>query len=153
MSRPTTGNAADSFKEKPGIMLDGREIGSSNASIVPGRNVAFQPPSRYMTTHTMEIDDYFAGPRDMQKHSKLPFFMRIHGSVLPRMILPLSFVGLWATTITCISKLTNANLGMIRIAIPAGRSFTNSTRHRHRVVNRFGFRGRFRTVLQVCDGV
>lgn len=50
----------------------------------------------------LELDDYFAGPRDMQKHSKLPFFMRIHGSVMPKMILPLSWVGIWATLITCL---------------------------------------------------
>jgi putative membrane protein len=30
--------------------------------------------------------------------------MRMHGSVLPRMILPLTFAGGWATLITCLSK-------------------------------------------------
>lgn len=50
----------------------------------------------------MDIDDYFSGPRDMQKHSKLPYFMRVHGSVLPKMILPLTFVGVWCTAIQCI---------------------------------------------------
>lgn len=38
----------------------------------------------------------------MQKHSKLPFFMRVHGSVMPKMILPLTFVGLWATAVTLV---------------------------------------------------
>lgn len=71
----------------------------------PGRNIAYQPPSRYHTTHNLDIDAYFQGPRDMNKHSKLPFFMRIHGSVLPKMILPLSFVAVWATAITLISQL------------------------------------------------
>ena len=36
----------------------------------------------------------------MDKHSKLPYFLRLHGSVLPKMILPLLFVGVWASIIT-----------------------------------------------------
>lgn len=31
-------------------------------------------------------------------------FLRLHGSITPEMILPLIFVGAWATVITCISK-------------------------------------------------
>ncbi|XMA13536.1 hypothetical protein WAI453_006327 [Rhynchosporium graminicola] len=50
------------------------------------------------------LEDYFVGPRNMDSHSKLPFFMRMHGSVTPRMLLPLAMVGGWATCITCISK-------------------------------------------------
>lgn len=38
----------------------------------------------------------------MSKHSKWPFFMRMHGSVLPKMILPLLIVTLWSTLITCL---------------------------------------------------
>lgn len=93
--------------EKPSTNHDSREVASSNGSStakIPARNVAFQPPSRYQTQRSLDIDDYFAGPRDMQKHSKLPLFMRIHGSVMPKMILPLTFVGAWATAITCISE-------------------------------------------------
>lgn len=41
---------------------------------------------------------------DPNAHSKFPYFMRLHGSVMPRMILPLLFVSGWVTTITCISK-------------------------------------------------
>ena len=44
------------------------------------------------------------GPLDLDAHSKLPFFMRMHGSVLPRMILPLIMITAWASLITCISK-------------------------------------------------
>lgn len=40
----------------------------------------------------------------MAKHSKWPFFMRMHGSVLPKMLVPLIVVSLWSTAITCISK-------------------------------------------------
>jgi len=42
---------------------------------------------------------------DPSKHSDLPYYLRIHGSVLPKMILPLLFVGGWATAVTLISKL------------------------------------------------
>ena len=40
----------------------------------------------------------------MSKHSKWPFFLRMHGSVFPKMILPLTVVTLWSTVITCISQ-------------------------------------------------
>lgn len=53
---------------------------------------------------SLDLDDYFTGPRDMAKHSKWPLFMQMHGSILPKMILPLLFVGAWATCITIISK-------------------------------------------------
>lgn len=45
------------------------------------------------------------GPRDISKHSKWPMFLRLHGSVLPQMILPLGFVAGWATLFTCCDKL------------------------------------------------
>jgi predicted membrane chloride channel (bestrophin family) len=40
----------------------------------------------------------------MSKHSKWPFFLRMHGSVLPKMILPLVVVTLWSTLITCLCE-------------------------------------------------
>lgn len=51
-----------------------------------------------------ELERYFHGPRDMDKHSKWPIFMRMHGSVTPKMILPILLVGAWATAISCICK-------------------------------------------------
>ncbi|KAF2999760.1 hypothetical protein E8E13_005130 [Curvularia kusanoi] len=68
------------------------------------RTVTYQPPSRVQTTGSLDAEDYFVGPRDMAKHSKWPFFMRMHGSVLPKMIIPLLVVTAWSTAITCISK-------------------------------------------------
>lgn len=38
------------------------------------------------------------------RHSKWPYFLRLHGSVLPKMIIPLCFLGGWATAITCINQ-------------------------------------------------
>jgi len=107
MSDDTAAQHGTATAEKPGTTYSSREVASSNGSStakIPARNIAFQPPSRHQTRHSLELDDYFAGPRDMQKHSKLPLFMRVHGSVMPKMILPLTFVGAWATAITCISK-------------------------------------------------
>lgn len=40
----------------------------------------------------------------MQRHSRWPVFLQMHGSILPEMILPLTFVAGWATLITCISR-------------------------------------------------
>lgn len=45
-----------------------------------------------------------SGPLDPTLHSRLPHFLRMHGSILPVMILPLLFVAVWATTITVASQ-------------------------------------------------
>jgi putative membrane protein len=39
------------------------------------------------------------GPTDNTHHSKLPFFIQMHGSVMPHMILPMLFVAAWTTCI------------------------------------------------------
>ena len=71
----------------------------------PGRVANFKPLALRARTHTsMDLEDLFVGPRDMSHHSKWPFFLRIHGSVVPKLILPLTFVACWATLFTCISK-------------------------------------------------
>ena len=45
-----------------------------------------------MTKVTRSTNYLQVGPRDMDAHSKLPYFLRVHGSVTPRMILPLTMV-------------------------------------------------------------
>ncbi|KAF2469662.1 UPF0187-domain-containing protein [Lindgomyces ingoldianus] len=67
------------------------------------RHGAVAIPSR-KPTGSVDMEDYFVGPRDMSKHSKWPFFLRMHGSVLPKMILPLTIVAAWSTLITIISE-------------------------------------------------
>ncbi|KAK6516803.1 hypothetical protein TWF506_006689 [Arthrobotrys conoides] len=52
-----------------------------------------------------DLDSYFTGPIDATKSSRLPYFMRIRGSVLPGLILPMLFVSAWCVWITCIHKL------------------------------------------------
>lgn len=62
----------------------------------------------HSTHHSVDLEDYFRGPRDINRHSKWPQFLRMHGSVLPKMIVPLTFVGGWATAIVCISMLVHS---------------------------------------------
>lgn len=65
----------------------------------PGLPSGATPFSR---SASLDLDDYFTGPRDIAKHSKWPLFLQMHGSILPKMIIPLLFVGGWATAITLI---------------------------------------------------
>lgn len=58
----------------------------------------FRLPLMLMTVLGIQV-----GPRDPDRHSKLPYFLRLHGGVLPKMILPLAFMTAWSTLITCIS--------------------------------------------------
>jgi hypothetical protein len=44
------------------------------------------------------------GPRNPDKYSKWPYFLRLYGSVFPKLIVPVLFAGGWATAVTCISK-------------------------------------------------
>ena len=44
------------------------------------------------------------GPRDVTRHSKIPLFFKIHGSVLPKILLPLCMVTIWATANTLIIR-------------------------------------------------
>jgi hypothetical protein len=44
----------------------------------------------------MDLQSQF-GPRDVTRHSRIPLFFKVHGSVLPKIILPLCMVTLWAT--------------------------------------------------------
>ena len=73
------------------------------------------------------------GPRDMSKHSKWPFFLRMHGSVLPKMILPLVVVTIWSTLITCLSefvyelKVSNLLLTVLGFVVGLAISFRTSS--------------------------
>lgn len=63
----------------------------------------------------LRVDDYFQGPRDIQKHSKWPVFMQMHGSIMPKMVIPMIIVGAWSSLICCISILKwipNVDLGI-----------------------------------------
>ncbi|KAL8767911.1 MAG: hypothetical protein Q9209_005698 [Squamulea sp. 1 TL-2023] len=60
-------------------------------------------PGHPRNKSSIRTEDSFTKPQDIEKHSKLPF-LRMHGSITPRMLVPLGFIGLWATLITCISE-------------------------------------------------
>src|SRR6266516_4254768 len=81
----------------------------SNAQKIlsPPHTLDFRPVYRCHTPKAESfdlVDEYFRGPHNIQRHSKWPFFLRLQGSVTPKMILPLLLIGAWATLITCISK-------------------------------------------------
>lgn len=78
-------------------------------------NLAF-PPSSFQRRGPQHLDDYFTGPRDLARHSKWPVFLQMHGSILPKMILPLFFVGAWATAVTVISETTH-DLGVSSVLL------------------------------------
>ncbi|KAJ6446745.1 arginine permease [Purpureocillium lavendulum] len=97
--------------------------------------IATGPPPPLLTRRhaSLDLDDYFTGPRDIQKHSKWPIFMQMHGSILPKLILPLFFVSLWASAITAISQLVHdlginsVLLTVLGFVVGLGLSFRNST--------------------------
>lgn len=83
---------------------------------------------------SLDLDDYFTGPRDISKHSKWPLFLQMHGSILPKMVLPLIFIGMWSTAITCIHLIVKKSLAVdsvlltvLGFVVGLGLSFRNST--------------------------
>ncbi|KAI9166539.1 hypothetical protein HJFPF1_02646 [Paramyrothecium foliicola] len=101
-----------------------------NTPASPGVPVA---PLPYARRASLDVDDYFTGPRDISKHSKWPIFMRMHGSIAPKMILPLSFIAAWATAITLIDQLykpigiNSVLLTVTGFVVGLGLSFRSST--------------------------
>ncbi|KAF7563995.1 hypothetical protein G7046_g123 [Stylonectria norvegica] len=98
----------------------------------PSPAVGFTP-NLFRKQTSLDIDDYFTGPRDLGKHSKWPLVFRMHGSILPKMILPLLLVAGWATAITLISrKVHNIGVESVLLTITGfvvglGLSFRSST--------------------------
>ncbi|KAJ5589828.1 hypothetical protein N7450_003800 [Penicillium hetheringtonii] len=96
--------------------------------LAPGRRLTPRPtflenvvnprdaPSTLRRRNSSELVRYFHGPRDMNQHTKWPIVFRMHGSVLPKLIIPLIFVALWSTTVTVISKYVY-NLGIDNILL------------------------------------
>ncbi|KAL1956259.1 hypothetical protein VTO42DRAFT_7519 [Malbranchea cinnamomea] len=82
---------------------------------------------------SIDLDDYFVGPRKLDRHSKWPMFMRLHGSVMPRMIVPLFFMACWSTLITCFSRwvhdlgISSILLTVLGFVVGLALSFRSST--------------------------
>ncbi|OCK91486.1 UPF0187-domain-containing protein [Cenococcum geophilum 1.58] len=113
-----------------------RSNGVNGTQNMPMSPVSWKQPlamRKRRTTTSVELDDYFVGPRDMNRHSKWPFFMRMHGSVLPKMILPLTIVSCWASLITIVSellfklKVSNLLLTVLGFVVGLALSFRSST--------------------------
>lgn len=71
-----------------------------------------------MQSLELDLDEYFEGPRDMWQFSRLPLCLRLYGSVLPKMVLPLVFVGLHATVVTALCHhVRDLNINSILLTI------------------------------------
>lgn len=97
-SHDTTVTSQDDPKRLKSLEIPLEQVMSPPSPAVP---IA---PNLFRQQTSLDIDDYFTGPRDSRKHSKWPLFMQMHGSILPKMILPLVFIGGWAAAITLIHK-------------------------------------------------
>lgn len=98
------GAAAADHHEKHPRRLNTDDLTRQESPMSPRGTTTPNPFSRRQTS--LDLDDYFTGPRDIQKHSKWPIFLQMHGSIVPKMIIPLLCVGGWATCIVCVSKFT-----------------------------------------------
>ncbi|KAK4160607.1 Bestrophin, RFP-TM, chloride channel-domain-containing protein [Cladorrhinum sp. PSN259] len=99
-STPTPAAYTNDKNKPKRINTNGSPAIEDIASLTSPRLFTPNPFSRKNTS--LDLDDYFTGPRDIQKHSKWPLFMQMHGSILPKMILPLIAIAAWATWITIV---------------------------------------------------
>ncbi|KAL8990490.1 MAG: hypothetical protein Q9177_000861 [Variospora cf. flavescens] len=86
--------------KQPYISIDSQSTSTRQTSPMSGPKRPGGPRHK----SSIRTQDSFTQPRDIEKHSKLPYFLRMRGSITPHMIVPLVFIGAWATLITCISK-------------------------------------------------
>ncbi|OJI99030.1 hypothetical protein ASPVEDRAFT_496712 [Aspergillus versicolor CBS 583.65] len=116
----------------------------SEKSSSPGRitprptfleNLADSRDSQFML-HRQDSDDldrYFHGPRDLDKHSKWPIMLRMHGSISPKLILPIAFIAGWSSCITLIChfvydiSVDNILLTVLGFVVGLSLSFRSST--------------------------
>jgi len=132
------GNAAQNAAEQPAPLNTQKardvtyDINEDDYPTSPNGVRTPNPFSRRQTS--IDLDDYFAGPRDIAKHSKWPLFMQMHGSIIPKLLVPIVFLGCWATCITCIHMILKKNLGISSVLLTVtgfvvglGLSFRSST--------------------------
>ncbi|KAM5346975.1 hypothetical protein ACJ41O_009980 [Fusarium nematophilum] len=86
----------------------GLEIPSSGQQDAPpSPSLEINPELLRSQQSDSDGDNYFTGPRNIQKHSKWPLIMQLHGSIIPKLILPLFLVAIWSTAITVIHRLVH----------------------------------------------
>ena len=121
----------------PHVNVDS-QVTSRQPSPMPGPKRPGHPRHK----SSIRIENSFTKPRDIEKHSKLPYFLRMHGSITPRMLVPLAFVGLWATLITCLSKfvhplvVSDILLTVLGFVVGLGISFRTSSAYERYVDGR-----------------
>ncbi|KAL2865638.1 UPF0187 domain membrane protein [Aspergillus lucknowensis] len=115
------------------------EKSSSQERITPRptflENLASSRDSQFMLDRrdSDDLDRYFHGPRDLDRHSKWPIMLRMHGSVMPKLILPIVFVAGWSTLITLLShfvhdlSVDNILLTVLGFVVGLSLSFRSST--------------------------
>ncbi|KAL8697897.1 MAG: hypothetical protein Q9201_006866 [Fulgogasparrea decipioides] len=129
---------SDALGKPPYVNVDSQATSLQQPSPAAGQQRP-GPPRHKSSIRTV---DSFTQPRDIEKHSKLPYFLRLRGSITPRMILPLLFVGAWATLITCISKfvhelvVSDLLLTVLGFVVGLGISFRTSSAYERYVDGR-----------------
>ncbi|KAL8945589.1 MAG: hypothetical protein Q9222_007887 [Ikaeria aurantiellina] len=134
----TSVQESDALGKPPYVNINSQATSLRQPSPMAGQH---RPgPSRHKSS--IRIEDSFTQPRDIEKHSKLPYFLRMHGSITPRMIIPLAFIGAWATLITCISKfvhplvVSDLLLTVLGFVVGLGISFRTSSAYERYVDGR-----------------
>ncbi|KAK0609502.1 Bestrophin, RFP-TM, chloride channel-domain-containing protein [Bombardia bombarda] len=124
-------HAQDNTNRPPDITVNGPQLTAVTSPMSPRGATTPNPFSRKNTT--LDLDDYFTGPRDIQKHSKWPIFLQMHGSILPKMIIPLMVIAAWATMFTVLHHkvaqmgISNILLTVLGFVVGLGLSFRSST--------------------------
>ena len=91
---------------------------------------------------SISAEEYFTHPMDLERHSKVLYFMRMQGSITPRLLVPLAVVAAWATLITCISHfvhplvVSNLLLTVLGFVVALGISFRTSSAYERYVEGR-----------------
>nr|BAK01447.1 predicted protein [Hordeum vulgare subsp. vulgare] len=91
--------------------MDGSDPKRLHSLEIPRLDHARSPPSPHVDINpalfrkqtSLDMYDYFTGPRDIQKHSKWPLILQMHGSITPKLIVPLLIAGGWASAVTVIT--------------------------------------------------
>ncbi|KAL9044186.1 MAG: hypothetical protein Q9214_002659 [Letrouitia sp. 1 TL-2023] len=135
----TTSTQDSTIPSKPAYINISPQSGSLRQ---PSPALAPKRPQNPRHKSSIRVEDSLTQPRDTEKHSKWPFFMRMHGSITPRMIVPLVFIGIWATIITCISRfvyplvVSDLLLTVLGFVVGLGISFRTSSAYERYVDGR-----------------
>ncbi|CCU74922.1 unnamed protein product [Blumeria hordei] len=98
----STENLTNAGRQRPNLW---KTKNSPDVEQFPRKMSSSETTLHTVSSHQNEYTaKYFTGPRDLDSHSKVPMFLRIHGSIMPHLIVPLTFVGLWSSLITYISN-------------------------------------------------